>query len=186
MNESKISVRYAKAIFAYALEKNILEIVKNDISLLYEVCKQENDFIILLESPILKTSQKIKVVKKIFQDKINPSTFSFLNLVFVNKRESFLKSIARNFFKDYRDYKGIKQVVFTSSCKITDELRKNIQTLIKKEFSEKYELTEVIDENLMGGFVLRIEDQQYDASLLSKLDKLKRELLDLSVDKIYR
>lgn len=185
MNESKISVRYAKAIFAYALEKNILETVKNDISLLYEVCQQETDFIILLESPVLKTSQKQKVVQKIFQDKIDSSTLSFLNLVFVNKREAFLKNIARNFFKIYRIHKGIKQVVFTSSCEINDELRQNIRKLIKSEFSDKFELTEVVDESLIGGFILRIEDQQYDASMLNKLDKLKRQLIDLSFDKIY-
>ena len=179
MNESKISVRYAKAIFAYALEKDILEDVKKDLSLIFDVCQKEKDFQTLLESPIVTTSKKQKIVQLIFQDKINTGTLSFLNLVFSNKREPFLNNIARNFFKTYREHKGIKKVLFTSSCEINNELRQNIRKVIKKEFSDKFELTELVDKNLIGGFVLRIEDHQYDASILNKLDTLKRELTSL-------
>ncbi|MCK5822798.1 MAG: ATP synthase F1 subunit delta [Bacteroidales bacterium] len=182
MNESKISVRYAKAIFAYALEKNILEDVKKDLSLIFDVCQKEKDFVALIESPIVTTTKKQKVVKQIFQNKINLSTLSFLNLVFSNKREAFLKKITRNFLKIYRTHNGIKQVSFTSSCEITDELRQNIRKVIKKEFSDKFELTEVVDKDLIGGFVLRIEDLQYDASVLNKLDRLKKQLTDLSIE----
>ena len=81
MNESKISVRYAKAIFAYALEKNILEDVKKDFSLIFDVCQKEKDFNTLLESPIVKTSKKQKVVQLIFKEKISSGTLSFLMLV---------------------------------------------------------------------------------------------------------
>ncbi|RLD63262.1 MAG: ATP synthase F1 subunit delta [Bacteroidetes bacterium] len=183
MNESKISVRYAKAIFAYALEKNILEDVKKDFSLIFDVCQKEKDFNTLLESPIVKTSKKQKVVQLIFKEKISSGTLSFLMLVFSNKREIFLSNIARNFLKIYREHKGIKKIFFTSSCEISNDLRQNIQKVIQKEFSDKFEITEQVDENLIGGFVLRIDDHQYDASVLNKLDKIKKELKSLSLEK---
>ena len=178
MNESKISVRYAKAIFSVALEKNILENIKKDFALLYDICQQQTDFILLLESPTLATSKKKAIIQKIFKDKINSNTLSFLNLLLTNKRGIYLKNIARNFLSLYRKHKGIKQVWFTSSYQINDELRQNISKFIKKSFNAEFELKEVINEELIGGFVLRIDDQQYDTSVSNKLKKLKRDLIN--------
>lgn len=178
MNESKISVRYAKAIFSVALEKDVLESVKNDITLLYDIFQQKTDFVLLLENPILATSKKKAIIKKVFKDKIDSNTFSFLNLVLTNKREVYLKNIARNFLKIYRKHKGVKKVIFTSSYQINDEVRQNISKFIEKGFNAKFELTEVVNEELIGGFVLRIDDQQYDTSVSNKLKKIKRDLIN--------
>ncbi len=182
MNQSKISVRYAKAIFSFALEKNILDDVKSDITLIFDVCQQASDFIILIESPIVTTSKKQEIAQEIFKNKINASTLSFINLVFANKREIYLKNIARNFLNIYRKYKGIKQVIFTSAYQINDELRQNISESIKKNFNTEFELSEVVNEELIGGFVLRIDDQQYDTSISRKLNKLRRDLINISFE----
>ena len=182
MNESKISVRYAKAIFAFALEKNVLEDVKKDMALVHDVCQQEISFNALLDSPIVKISKKQKIVQEIFKNKISEGTLSFLNLILANKREKFLTNIARNFFKIYRKHKGIKQVIFTSAYQINDELRQNIKNSIKKTFDTEFELNEIVNEELIGGFVLRIDDRQYDTSVSSKLNKLKRNLINMSLE----
>lgn len=175
MNQSKISVRYAKALFLLSKEKNVLDTVREDITSIDEVC-ENGDFISLIESPIVKGSDKQTVLNKIFEGKISDLSLSFLNLILKNKRESYIRDIARNFQDLYKQDQGIKTAVFTSPFAIDEKLKASIAELIKKSFNTEVELKEEVNEDLIGGFILRVGDNQYDASVSSKLQDLKRDL----------
>ncbi|MDM8160414.1 ATP synthase F1 subunit delta [Labilibaculum sp. K2S] len=177
MNESKISVRYAKALFELGKEKNLIESVIKDIQLVDEVCKTMPEFWLMVESPVVKTSQKRTSVKLIFGDKINPVSLNFLDLVVQNRREIYLKDISRNFLALCRKDKGILSATLTSASAIEKESNRKLSELLSKSFNAKIELQEVVDKEIIGGFVLRIEDQQLDASVSNQLNLIKRELL---------
>ena len=104
MNESQISVRYARALFQSASEKQILDIVYNDMELLSETCKLE-DFRYMLVLPSLQVSQKSNFVKAIFENHLSEISISMIELVIRNKREIYLPGIARNFREFYRKAK---------------------------------------------------------------------------------
>ncbi len=106
MNESQISVRYAKALFQSASEQDLLDQVFKDMEELTSTCKLE-DFQYMLEVPTLQPSQKIKLLASIFEKHFSKISLSMINLVVKNKRESFLPGIARNFKGLYRKEKGI-------------------------------------------------------------------------------
>jgi len=96
MDESAITVRYAKALFSLSKEKNQLFSLKEDMDLISSVCNQSEDFILLLKSPVVKTSEKVHIIRLIFHEKISPLSLQFLELVTQNKREVFIPSICRN------------------------------------------------------------------------------------------
>ena len=177
MNESKISVRYAKALFELGKEKGLIDTVIKDIQLVDEVSKSIAEFWLMVESPVVKTSQKRTSVKQIFGDKINAMTLNFLDLVVKNRREIYLKDISRNFLALCRKDKGVLSATLTSASAIEESSKENLSTLLSKSFNSKIELEEVVDKEIIGGFVLRVEDQQLDASVSSQLNKIKRELL---------
>ncbi|MBI9056704.1 MAG: ATP synthase F1 subunit delta [Labilibaculum sp.] len=177
MNESKISVRYAKALFELGKEKELIDTVIKDIQLVDEVCKSIADFWLMVESPVVKTSQKRASMKQIFGDRINAITLNFLDLVVKNRREIYLKDISRNFLALCRKDQGILSATLTSATTIEEGSKENLSTLLSKSFNSKIELEEVVDEEIIGGFVLRVEDQQLDASVSTQLNKIKRELL---------
>ncbi|MUP36944.1 ATP synthase F1 subunit delta [Labilibaculum euxinus] len=177
MNESKISVRYAKALFELGKEENLIESVIKDIQLVDEVCKTMPEFWLMVESPVVKTSQKRTSVKLIFGDKINPVSLNFLDLVVQNRREIYLKDISRNFLSLCRKDKGVLSATLTSASAIEKESNLKLSELLSKSFNAKIELQEVVDQEIIGGFVLRIEDQQLDASVSNQLNLIKRELL---------
>ncbi len=177
MNESKISVRYAKALFELGKEKELIDTVIKDIQLVDEVCKNIADFWLMVESPVVKTSQKRASVKLIFGDRINEMTLSFLDLVVKNRREIYLKDISRNFLALCRKDKGVLSATLTSASAIEESSKENLSTLLSKSFNSKIELEEVVDKEIIGGFVLRVEDQQLDASVSAQLNQIKRELL---------
>lgn len=88
MDQSAITVRYAKAFFELAKEKNLLEPLKADIELVASVGADSADFILLLESPIVKTSKKIELITAIFQGSVNELTLNFLNLIAKKQKRS--------------------------------------------------------------------------------------------------
>lgn len=181
MDQSKITVRYAKAFFSLVKEKNQLAPLRGDIELVYKLCQESTDFRLLLESPVVKTSQKIKLAKAIFEQHLNPLTLSFLELVFTNKRESELAGICRNFLLFCRQDMGIKTAIITTAVEMDASILDRIQTKIEKEFKAQIELSKQVDPKLIGGFVLRVDDQQYDASISSQLRKIKEKLLQSEI-----
>jgi F-type H+-transporting ATPase subunit delta len=177
MDQSKINVRYAKAFFGLAKEKNLTTELRKDTLLVVAVCNEISDFILMLESPVVKTSQKIKIIKSIFEGKVNVFSLNFLVLIASNKREKYIPGIFRNLEDLYRQEEGIKTAVLTSAQALDVNLAAQISNMLEKEFNAKVELSEKIDQKLIGGFILRVDDQQYDASIATQLRKIKEQLL---------
>jgi len=178
MNESKISVRYAKALFLLGKENNMLETLKSDIVLVHNACNEMSDLWLMLESPIVKTSQKALLIKKIFEGKINDICLKFLDLVVKGKREVFLKNICRNFLSLCKKDLGIKSACISSAVKLSEAEKEQIFILLKKEFKAEIELEEKIDPDIIGGFVLRVEDKLLDVSISNQLKEIRRTMLN--------
>jgi len=181
MDQSKITVRYAKAFFSLAKEKNKLDALKKDIELISGLCKDSAEFRLLLESPVVKTSQKIKLIKAIFAKSIDALTLKFLELITTNKRESHIAGICRNFLGLYRQEQGVKSALLTTAVELDPAIIAKIKSKLETELKVQIELSKQVDENLIGGFVLRIEDQQLDASIASQLRRVKEKLLQSEI-----
>lgn len=182
MNESQISVRYAKALFQSASEKKLLDQVSGDMELLAETC-QLDDFRYMLEMPSLQVSQKNKLIETLFAKYMSEISLSMIRLIIRNKREIYLPGIARNFRTLYRNEKGIRSAELLTAVPVDESVISSIRQLIKKAFDADVDLTTSVDKEVIGGFVLTIEDMQYDASVASNLKKMKKQLLQTSIEK---
>ncbi|PTN10516.1 ATP synthase F1 subunit delta [Mangrovibacterium marinum] len=181
MNQSKVTVRYSKAFFNLAKEKKQLDTLRKDIELIYTLCNESADFRILLESPIVKTSQKTKLLKAIFEKKIAPLSLNFLELVTTNKREAQLAGICRNLLTLYRQEQGVKTALLTTAVDLDPALIADIQKKLEAQFQAQIELSQKVDPALVGGFILRVEDQQVDASIARQLQKVRETLLQSEI-----
>ena len=177
MDQSKINVRYAKAFFTLAKEKGLTTELRNDAGLITDVCAKSSDFNLLLNSPVVKTAAKVKAMLSIFEGKVNLLSLNFLVLITENRREKYIPGIFRNLEDLYRQEEGIKKALMTSSQSLDDSILLQVKQILEKEFKSKVELSHKIDEKLIGGFVLRVGDQQYDASISTQLRKIKEQLL---------
>ena len=182
MNESQISVRYAKALFQSAAEQHLLDDVYKDMEVLSSTCKLE-DFQYMLVVPTLQPSQKIRLVGDIFEKNISKLSLSMINLVIKNRRESFLPGIARNFKDLYRKERGISTASLITAQQVDESEMDGIRKLIKKAYDSEVELTTAVDGDVIGGFILTIEDMRYDASVANNLKNLKKQLLQTSIEK---
>jgi len=179
MHQSQINVRYAKSLFLVAKENNKLDEIINDISLIFKTFQEVDDFIMLIDHPTLKASQKIKILKTIFEHKVDKYTLSFLQLIVNNKRENHLKNMCLVFIDLYRNYKGIKQAVLTTAAEISEKERNIIKESIQKKFNATIELQEKVDQDLIGGMIIQVDDKQLDLSVDKQIQNLRNDFLKI-------
>ncbi len=170
------ATRYAKSLMDLATEANNLEAVNNDMKAIAKICVENRDFTLFLKSPIIKTDKKIEVLKNVFDGKIAPLTLSFLNLIAAKNRESFIPEIANAFDEQYKESKNIFTAVVTSAKGLDTVTKNKVMELVKTQLKGEVELIEKIDPNTIGGFILKIGDQQIDRTVSRQLSSLKKEL----------
>jgi F-type H+-transporting ATPase subunit delta len=142
-----------------------------------EICKiaETKEF---LHSPIIVPSKKEAIFHKMLGGNVEDITLSLIDLIVKNGRESFIPAIARVFIHETKKFKGITESVLTTAVTVDDKVRKQITDLISDVFKTKVELKENIDHEIVGGFILQIDDNYIDASIRNKLRKIKKELIE--------
>ncbi len=177
MNESKISVRYSKALLQFALEKKKLDPVYQDMLQLYQICQQVDELISIFHNPIIPQSRKKKIIRAVFSDKVTDITLSFLEMVMHNKREIYIPDISRRFLDDYKRYKKITTVILTTVIPLDQQLKERIIQLVRNAYHTTVELEENQSEQLIGGFIIRMDDLMLDASVSKVLKKMRKKLI---------
>jgi F-type H+-transporting ATPase subunit delta len=175
MNDSKISVRYSRALFQLATEKNLIDRVSADMKFISEICKI-NELKEVLDSPIIVPSKKRSIFHAILEKNIEKVTLNLVDLLVDNGRESYLPAVARVFRDNALRFKGITETYLTTAVPVNDKSRKKISELITSVFNTKVELIENIDKEIIGGFILKVNDNFIDASVRYKLRKIRKEL----------
>ena len=176
MLNPRVAGRYAKSIFDLAVERNLLEDVHNDMLLLQSMCKSSREFVNLLRSPVIKADKKNKIISTITEGKVSQLTSSFLTLMTTKGREGVMPEIVSAFISMYNDIKGISKVKLTTAQPVSDELKQSI--IDKMQLSnpaQHIELETVVNENLIGGFVLEYNNNRVDASVLRDLKDIKKQ-----------
>lgn len=182
MYHSQINVRYAKALILLAKERGKLEKIKNDAEFILSSVKNSDDFTLLLEHPVIKSSEKIDAFAALFKSSIDDLTFSFLKLIIQNKRETHLKRILQNVIDIYKKNVGIKPVVITTAYTLDDEEISYLKSAIEKKLNSPVELTEKVDDSIIGGIIIQIEDKELDVSVRNQLQKFKLNLVDFDLN----
>ena len=176
MKVGKIAVRYARALFLSAREQGILDDVRKDMEMILTAVSDLAEVKSLLESPVVETRKKTAILVSIFEGKIGDLALDFIRLVTGNSREEYLAAICRHYIKLYKEEKGIKMTSIETATPLTDTIRMEMVAIITRAFNAEIELKEEVKKELIGGFVLRVEDKQLDSSVKGKLGRIKKEL----------
>jgi len=175
MKSTKSAIRYAKALLELSIENSNLDEVSSDMKRIVESSNETNDFKVFLSSPVIKSDKKIEVLKVLFVG-FEKLTNSFIDLITKNKREYLLIEIAEAYLYLLKKHQQIVPVSITSARKLEKETLNQILDKMKSHVEGDFEVTEEVDESLIGGFIVRLDDKQIDASVLTQLNRMKQEL----------
>jgi F-type H+-transporting ATPase subunit delta len=174
MNYARVSARYAKSLLNLATEKGKLDTVYQDMVQIEKAVRESRDLGLLLKSPVVKTDKKQAILKAIFGS-FDAITLTFIEILSRKKREAILFEIATSFIRQYKESKGILTVKLKSAVKLDEALRNKIISKVAAIDKKEVELVEQIDPELIGGFVLMVDDVQVDASIARKFREIRQE-----------
>jgi len=174
MSNIRAAIRYAKATLDYAAEKKVADKVDADMRKIADTISDNPELQQLLTSPVIKGQVKKNSLAAIFKGS-NEITLGLIDTLADNKRIDLLREVAFKYIVQYEKMKGEEVALVTTAVPLTDALEKKVLAKVKELTGSKVTLENKIDESIVGGFVLRIGDLQYDASVANKLNTLKRE-----------
>jgi len=177
MADFRILHRYATSLLETSLEKNNLEVVTSDIQLLVQTLEQSKELKSMLDSPVVRPELKLNILREIFEKKIYKDSMNFIEFVISKNRESLLSSIGKRFLELRDDHLGIANVFVTSVTEFSNDQKNLLQTRLEKILNKRVRLNFKTDLNLIGGFIAKVNDTLYDASIRHQLELLKKQFL---------
>lgn len=174
MAESRAAIRYAKAVLSLASDNKVAEVVNTDMKQIVSVIAENSDLGAMLQSPVIRSSDKKAVLTSVFSG-VNAATSSLIDTLIANKRIALLGDVASKYNQLYDQLRDTQVAKVTSAAPLTEALEKKILAKVKELTGKTTEIENTVDESILGGFILRVGDLQYDASIANKLNKLKRE-----------
>ena len=173
---SRAAIRYSKAIFQIAEKSNNLSNLKDDMDSIISAHKSSDDFKNLISNPLINNSDK-KEILSIVISKMNEQTSNLINLLIANKRLSILYDIAHGFNDIYNRENNIERATVITATPISDKIKTQVLKKLQELSNKSVEIENIIDETILGGFILRYENKEYNASFSQRLSKLKSELI---------
>jgi F-type H+-transporting ATPase subunit delta len=171
---SRAAIRYAKAIIEIATDSNNTTAVNNDMKTIVSAIKESEELKEFLANPIVNGAVKMSALSEIFPS-LQTETKGLFQLLLANKRFEILDAIALQFNNLFDLKSGVEQAVVTTAVPLTADLEVQVMNKLKEFSTNTISITNVVDASIIGGFVLRIGDKQYNASVANKLQQLKRE-----------
>ncbi|MFC7774808.1 ATP synthase F1 subunit delta [Flavobacterium sp. GCM10027622] len=175
MSGTRAAIRYAKAILDLAHSKSVATEVSQDMTLIANTIKESKELQDFIVNPTLRNEVKNSALLEVFAS-VNGVTKSLFHLLFENKRFEILESIAVEYNKLFDEANGVEVAKVTTAVAMTPELEAKVLAKINEFSNKKVTIENTIDPSIIGGFILRIGDKQYNASVANRLQVLKREL----------
>lgn len=172
---SRAAVRYAKAILDLAQTQGNAAPVAADMAQITAAVQESKELLTFLNTPNVKGEVKYSALNEIFAGAQNV-TESLFQLLAENKRFNILPAIAAQYKVQYDAANGIETAVVTTAFPIDATLEAKVLAKVKEFTPNQVTIKNVVDPSIIGGFIIRLGDRQYNASVAARLLTLKREL----------
>lgn len=175
MLTSKVAKRYAQGLLDFSQESGQTDAVYSEMKDVLKIMTESKELNRFFQTPFIDFKKKTEAASEIFKS-LSPVSQNLIKLVIKQGRETHLKNIAQEFINKVEDMRGVQRITLTSATELS---QKNIEDILKStslvKQQSQYDLKTVINPEILGGYILRVGDQQVDASVKSKLEKLKKD-----------
>ena len=175
MASTRAAIRYAKAILDLANSKGVAEAVNNDMKSIASAIGTNAELSTFIQNPTTKVEVKESALLEVFAD-VNGVTKGLFHLLFENKRFEILEGIALEYKRLFDENNGVEVAKVTTAIPMDAALEAKVLAKVATLSDKKITIENIVDPAIIGGFILRIGDQQYNASVANRLQVLKREL----------
>lgn len=177
MNVGIVSIRYARALLKYSIEKKIEDRVCVEVQSLVDSFTRQRSLYKALENPILTIKDKIELIKLAGGGNVSDAFVRFAELVLHQRRENYLHTIGLVYLDLYRDYKHISVARLITASPIDSEAEGKVRQLVMQQKTGELKFITEVDPTIIGGFKLYIDTYRLDASVTAQLKRIREQLL---------
>ncbi|HCN49833.1 MAG TPA: ATP synthase F1 subunit delta [Chryseobacterium sp.] len=175
MLTSKVAKRYAQGLLDFTNESGQTAAVFSEMKDVVKIMIESKDLNKFFLTPYIDAKKKIEVANEIFKG-LSASSQNLIRLVIKHGRENQLKNIAQEFINKVEDINGVQRVTLTTATQLSKE---NIDQILRStnlvNANSNFDLKLIINQDILGGYILRVGDQQVDASVKTKLNQVKKD-----------
>lgn len=174
--EGIVARRYGEALFAVALEKNLVEEIKKDVEELLSILRQDEDMLHFLDHPKINVEEKQNTLEKIFKGNIQKDLLGLLILVLKKARQDHIVAILEYYLEEYKRYKKLVTAWISSAVELSDEQKSKLKATLEDKLKDNIDMIFEVDPELIGGLIVRVGDNVIDNSIKGKLNGLTKSL----------
>ena len=175
MLTSKVAKRYAQGLLDFTNESGQTDAVFSEMKDVVKIMSESADLNKFFLTPYIDANKKTEVASEIFKS-FSPVSQNLIKLIIKHGRENQLKNVAQQFINKVEDIKGVQRITLTTATQISNE---NIEQILRStdlvNQNAQFDLEVNVNPGILGGYILRVGDQQVDASVKSKLNKIKKD-----------
>jgi len=175
MKGTRAALRYAKAVLNLAKESQKEQQVNDSMLLIANTISESKELALVLSSPVIKVADKIKALNAIFSDSVDQISLGVIGLLGENKRLPLLGMVAKQYSILFDHDKLVDAAIVTTAVPLTAALNKKVLAKIKELTGQEATIENIVNPDIIGGFILRVGDLQYDASISNNFNELKRQ-----------
>lgn len=175
MEDYRININYAKALFLVASDTGHLDEVDHDMRLVHQVCSENHLLNVIFANPVIREDKKVGILKELFEDKVSRVTMLFLAFVVKKRRAVNLKGISNAFIELYRKERNIVLSQLVTANETDEATLQAVRKAVGDHTHMEVELQHGIDPSILGGFSVVFDNNMYDARLSTQVAKLRKE-----------
>jgi F-type H+-transporting ATPase subunit delta len=173
----KVAVPYARALFDFSVEKNIMHQITADFQNLESLFNESSELTEYLNNPVVSQKAKREVLAKLLKSQINTETFKFLMVLIDRDRINLLSAVINNYLELVYQTASIKMVEVSTASAFTNSQKDTlIQKLKELTNAREIRLVTTVDPTLIGGFLIKTESKVIDFTVKNQLQQLAKHL----------
>ena len=176
MRDIRVAKPYAQALFDAAMEQQVIDQIVDDVNQLIELTDESTEFDAFVRNPVLSPQFKSETFQLLLGDAVHSLTLGFIQLLAAKQREKWLLPILQTFLNIVDEKAGRLVAYVTSAVALTTAQEENLIRRLSGYTGKEVRLEQDVDTEIKGGFILRVGDTVYDASVVTQLQRMK-ELL---------
>jgi F-type H+-transporting ATPase subunit delta len=174
---SSVATAYAKPLLELAREQDQAEAVGEELRGLKEVVDSNPDFAEFLANPAVSEAERGEVLQRTFEGRVSPLLSNFLRVLNTRKRLGVLSQISQAYDELLDELFGKIEVDVTVAQRLAPEELEEVRRRVSEALGKDAVVHQYVDESIIGGLLLRVQDRLIDASVRIQLRTLRNQML---------
>lgn len=173
MNDSVVGARYSGALYEIAEKKGLVIETYDELNMVMESYEKNKEFKEFIDHPLVEDQAKKDFINKIFGKEFNKQTIDILEYLIDKSRLSSIRSIVTEYLKIYYKKSAVIEAVATFAVAPTKEQEKTLVERLNKKTGKEIKLSVKVDPSILGGIIVKLDDEIIDGSIKTELEKFK-------------